>query len=265
MGTDDREEGAEERRARLAEHVEETNGYLGNHLTALREIDPTFFEAYLNLAEHPWKTGPLDPKVKEFILISLSSATTSFNATATREHIGRALDRGATFKEVLEVLELTSILGMHSATEGYPVVVEETDLAGEGDPELVATLLEDLEAHKPFFSAVWDDVLAIIENDPTYWQHLYAFLRHPYGDRVLPPKVMEFIYIAIDIGTSHLYTAGLRVHVRNALMVGATPEEILEVIQLASATGIHAVSDGLPLLLEEAKQRDALPEALKDH
>lgn len=239
-------------------------GYISNHLEELEGLDSTFLETYLDLAEFPWSNGPLDPVVKEFVLIAVSSATTAFDEQATREHIGRALDRGATFEEVLEVLELTSILGMHSATEGIPIVMEEADLEPP-DLDKRDRLLDELEDHRDFFSEVWEDVEAIVEADPDYWSHLFEFLRHPYDDAVLEPKTMEFVYIAIDAGTSHLFRKGLRVHIRNALMLGASPEEIVEVIELASASGIHSVAEGLPLLVQEAADREALPEALEGH
>lgn len=263
MGTHDSSD--ETSQLRFQEYDLENRAYIGNHLTELQELDPEFFEAYLDLAEHPWEEGPLDPKVKEFVLVALSSATTALDTDATREHVGRALDRGATFEEVLEVLELTSILGMHSATTGYPILAEEANLDGdEARRDEIDQILDELAENKEFFSAVWDDIVAIVENEPDYWRYLYGFLRHPYHDGILDPKVMEFIYIGIDVGTSHLYTQGLTVHIRNALLLGATPEEIMEVFHLASATGIQSVAQGMPILLDEAAKRDALPDALAD-
>lgn len=235
--------------------------YLAGQLDDLRSEDPAFYETYRGLSEHPWEEGVLDPRVRELINVALASATTALYEPAVRAHVGRALDEGATYEELLDVLELVSILGMHSATVGYPILVEEVEeppaAAGSDRSE---EIIEELEETRAFFSAVWDDVVAIVESDPEYWHHLYRFLRHPYDEGVLDPVEMEFLYIAIDAGTSHLYTAGLHVHVRNALRLGATPAEIGEVLQLASTTGIHTVAAGLPILQEEAAKRDALPD-----
>jgi alkylhydroperoxidase/carboxymuconolactone decarboxylase family protein YurZ len=46
------------------------------------------------------------------------------------------------------------------------------------------------------------------------------------------------------------------VHIRNALRHGATVAEIMEVLELTSVLGIHTVTEGVPILLEEAKQTD---------
>ena len=42
-------------------------------------------------------------------------------------------------------------------------------------------------------------------------------------------------------------------HVQNALRLGATVAEIMEVLQLTTAIGIHTVTEGVPILLEEAR------------
>ena len=76
----------------------------------------------------------------------------------------------------------------------------------------------------------------------------------PWRHGPLPPKVKEFIYIAIDAATTHLYEPGLRQHIQNALRHGATAEEIMEVYELTSVLGIHACTLGVPVLLEELSE-----------
>ena len=69
----------------------------------------------------------------------------------------------------------------------------------------------------------------------------------------LPPKVKEFIYIAIDSATTHMYEPGLRIHIRNAFKLGATKEEIMEVYELVSILGMHTISMGVPVLVDEMR------------
>ena len=49
-----------------------------------------------------------------------------------RQHIRNALDYGATREEVLEVIELASVIGIHSCTVGVPILVEELAAGGAG-------------------------------------------------------------------------------------------------------------------------------------
>jgi alkylhydroperoxidase/carboxymuconolactone decarboxylase family protein YurZ len=50
-----------------------------------------------------------------------------------------------------------------------------------------------------------------------------------------------------------MHSVGTRVHIKNALKHGATKEEIMEVFELISVLGVHSVTMGVPILLEELK------------
>jgi AhpD family alkylhydroperoxidase len=100
-----------------------------------------------------------------------------------------------------------------------------------------------------YWSPIWDDVLAL---DADYFEAYLELSSVPWRTGTLPPKVKELIYVAIDASTTHLYNAGTRIHIRNALTHGATKQEIFEVLQLTSTLGIHSCSVGVPVLLEEA-------------
>jgi alkylhydroperoxidase/carboxymuconolactone decarboxylase family protein YurZ len=67
----------------------------------------------------------------------------------------------------------------------------------------------------------------------------------------LPPKVAEFILIAVDASVTHMFEPGLRAHMRRALELGATKEELLEVCELVSLIGIHGSTLGISVLAEE--------------
>ena len=68
---------------------------------------------------------------------------------------------------------------------------------------------------------------------------------------MLDPKTIEFIAIAVDASCTHMYAPGVRRHIRKALELGATKEEITAVLQLTSVLGIHTMSLGAPILIEE--------------
>jgi alkylhydroperoxidase/carboxymuconolactone decarboxylase family protein YurZ len=88
-------------------------------------MDPDYFEAYLNFSSIPWTKGVLPPKVKELIYIAIDASTTHLYEPGIRQHVANALKYGATKEEILEVLELTSVLGVHTCTVGIPVLVQE--------------------------------------------------------------------------------------------------------------------------------------------
>ncbi len=113
----------------------------------------------------------------------------------------------------------------------------------------VAELKRKFIDERGYWAPFWDDLARL---DPEYFEAYLNLSSIPWKNGVIPAKYKEFIYIAIDASTTHLYEPGLRVHIRNALRYGATMEEILEVLELVSGLGIHACTMGLPVLVEEA-------------
>ena len=75
----------------------------------------------------------------------------------------------------------------------------------------------------------------LLELCPEFLAAYLDFQDGPAREGHLEPKVREFIYIAIDGAVSHLYESGLRRHIEDALRLGATKEEVLQVIMLATA------------------------------
>ncbi|RLG92701.1 MAG: carboxymuconolactone decarboxylase family protein [Candidatus Hecatellales archaeon] len=123
---------------------------------------------------------------------------------------------------------------------------------GEDLTERQKALKERFIKERGYWSeGLWGEVLKL---DPDFFEAYLNFSAVPWKKGVLPPKVKELIYIAIDASTTHLYEPGLRQHIRNALKYGATKEEIMEVFELVSVLGIHTCTLGVPVLVEEVKR-----------
>lgn len=93
--------------------------------STLAQYDPAFFEAYLQLRSVPFRTGPLPAKYKELILIAINAATTHLYAPGVRRHIQNALECGASREEILETIQLTTVLGIHACNLAVPILAEE--------------------------------------------------------------------------------------------------------------------------------------------
>ena len=81
----------------------------------------------------------------------------------------------------------------------------------------------------------------------------------PWTSGVLPRKDVELISLAVNAACTNLSAEGTRRHIRGALEAGATREEILMVLKIASLLSIHTCSLGAPILLEEAKAAGVKP------
>ncbi len=98
----------------------------------LQELDPDYLEAFLGFRAVPQRKGPLEQKYKEMIFIAINAATTHLHGPGVRRHIQNALRAGATKEEILEVIELTTIMGIHSMTLAAPILKEEVEKFGRG-------------------------------------------------------------------------------------------------------------------------------------
>jgi alkylhydroperoxidase/carboxymuconolactone decarboxylase family protein YurZ len=238
--------------AQPRERFVEATGYWSPAWQSLLDTDPGFFETFVELAAVPRRSGALDPKVKELVCVAVNAAATHLFEPGIRAHVRRAIEVGVGREELLEVLQLTSTLGIHAATVGVPLLLESM---GERDPtpldERRAALKSDFEAKRGYWHGFWDGLL---ELDPDFFEAYVDFSAYPWVNGVLEPKVRELIYTAFDASATHMYVPGLRQHVENALGYGATPAEVMEVFELASTIGIHGYLVGLPIVLQELER-----------
>ncbi|MEJ8852346.1 carboxymuconolactone decarboxylase family protein [Variovorax rhizosphaerae] len=95
------------------------------------------------------------------------------------------------------------------------------------------------------------------ELDPAWTEKFMSMAMAPMLSGVLDAKTVEFLAIAVDASCTHMYGPGVRRHIRKALELGATKEEITAVLQCVSVLGIHSMSIGAPILLDEMASASA--------
>src|SRR5690606_17143993 len=98
----------------------------------------------------------------------------------------------------------------------------------------------------------WD---AILQLDPAFLKSYLEFSAVPWRKNHLDAKTKEFMYIAIDAAATHLYEPGIRQHIKAALALGATKQEIMEVLECTATLGIHAMNIGVPILVEVLEEK----------
>ncbi len=217
---------------------------------SMLRLDPGFVAAYVTFSGVPQRRNHLDPKVREFIALAADACATQLYAPGVAHHLERALAFGATREELMEVLELVSTIGIHTSNVGVPVLLEVLEEEGlrHGSPPLDerrTALKAAFEKNRGYWHPTWEGLL---ELDPDLFEAYVAFSSVPWKTGVLSPKVKEFIYCAFDASSTHLYVPGLKLHMRNALRYGSTAEELMELLEIVSTTGIHGTELGAPLL-----------------
>ena len=87
--------------------------------------------------------------------------------------------------------------------------------------------------------------------DPAWTEKVIAMAIAPAVAGMLDAKTIELVRIALDASCTHMYAPGVRRHIQRALKAGATKEEIVAVLQLATLQGLHSMCVAAPILLEE--------------
>lgn len=116
------------------------------------------------------------------------------------------------------------------------------------NPAPARTPTIDLMRRTGNWNPLWD---TLSEWDPEWTEQFMAMNATPIRRGVFTPEFVELLSIAIDAAATHLYAPGVRRHIRAALELGVTRDEILTVLQMVSVLGIHACNLGVPILEEE--------------
>jgi alkylhydroperoxidase/carboxymuconolactone decarboxylase family protein YurZ len=65
-------------------------------------------------------------------------------------------------------------------------------------------------------------------------------------------KLMHLVWAGQDLVVTHLFPVGAQIHIRLALELGATAEEVIEVFQIATTVSDRTFARALPVVAEEA-------------
>jgi alkylhydroperoxidase/carboxymuconolactone decarboxylase family protein YurZ len=250
------------------EYKQNTNGVTGaptgpwdSALDKLREWDPKWAELCFIMSTNPWTDSVLPRKFIELVSVSLNAACTNLNAGGTRHHIRAALEAGATREEILFVLKCGSALSIHSCSLAAPIVLEEANAANvKLTPQANTEPTPACDAMRRIgqWNTAWDP---FFELDPVFTDQFMAMGGGIYQSRVMNPKEVELLSIALDASFTHMYAPGTRRHITNALKAGATMEEIMEVLKLCVVQGVQTFNLGLPILEEELESHSSTQKA----
>ncbi|CAK7202837.1 hypothetical protein SEUCBS139899_005564 [Sporothrix eucalyptigena] len=230
----------------------------------LLDADPQFFKTGLALASVPRRKQHLSLKDQALIGLSVSAAATHLYRPGIRAHIAAARKEGATIDEVLEVVELTSTLGIHACNIGVPLLVEvlkeeglHTDAITKPFDDQQLLLKQQFTERRGYWHTFWEDFLRL---DPEFFEAYLELSGLPWTKDVagaptpkkgiLSPKMKELVYCAFDTAATHLYVPGLKLHIKNALGYGATPQEIVEVMEIATLLSLTTAHETVPVVME---------------
>ena len=236
-----------------SQQVQEAGPWENDALAKLREWDPVWIDQCLKMSNDPWAGGVLPRKDIELISIAVNAACTNLSAEGTRRHIRGALEAGATREEIMMIIKIASLLSIHTASLGAPILLEEAKAAGVklAPKKPAATPVCDKMKAAGQWNEAWD---GFFEIDPAWTEAIIAASLPVYTSGIFTPKLAELLSIAVDASITHMYAPGTRRHIQSALKLGATMEEIMEVLKICVSQGMQASNLGVPILAEELER-----------
>ncbi|MGA8534941.1 MAG: carboxymuconolactone decarboxylase family protein [Candidatus Tumulicola sp.] len=234
--------------------TDETGPWEAKTFDTLKRWEPAWTAAVEKVTNDAW-TGALDRKTVELICVAINAACTNLNEDGTRRHIRKALQAGATRDELVTVLKMASLLSIHTCSLGAPIVLEEAKAVGvTAKQKRAETPTCDRMRAAGQWNAAWDPFYKI---DPVWTEAFIACGAPVYSGGILDKKLAELLSIAFDASYTHMYAPGTRRHIKAALELGATIEEIMDVLKLCVAQGVQAFNMGIPILEQELKNVSA--------
>ncbi|ARP99773.1 carboxymuconolactone decarboxylase family protein [Pseudorhodoplanes sinuspersici] len=240
----------------LKDEIIGLRGYWHRFHEGLIAWSPPFLKAYLAFQSAPWRSGALEPMVREFIYIAVDGAVTHLYASGLRRHMDDALRLGATRDEILQVILLTASAAAHSTHElGFSILAEEMPDAVAPKPDRRhAALREDYRAATGSWPAVGDAVLALA---PEFAEGFLGYRQAAWQAGPLPNKTKALVLLAFHASPTLLNREGARHYMREAIRFGASAAEISEVLQLASAIAVHTCTYAVPALMDAVAEFEA--------
>lgn len=230
-------------------------GLFNTSFDAMAEWSPEWTETFMTLVQESQLNNLLEPKLIALIRLSIDVIATHLYAPGVRRHIKHALKIGASRAEILEVLKLVSVIGIHSCALGVPILeqeLKELGISEQASLPIETPVCDELRA-QGIFNPLWE---TLYRWDPTYLESFLKMNFSVWKNGILPPLWIEFLCIAADVTITHIWPHGTQRHIQAALALGATREQILEVLKIVSLQGIESCELGIPLL-EQALQEYA--------
>jgi alkylhydroperoxidase/carboxymuconolactone decarboxylase family protein YurZ len=216
------------------------------------KADPTFANAYKRMVKALARSDVLSPKVQELIGLAVNAAPTHLNRDAVVAHVRGARSQGASDAEILEALQIATCLGIHALTFGGAILREESEaldaaVSNDPSPRQRELMQHWVDGSGRSWLSVFD---APVHGDPDFFEAILDLMNRPLITGAIEPKVRELIYLALDGGITHMHP-GTRAHIRLALDFGATYQEILAALSLASLVAVQGYGWGVHALLDD--------------
>lgn len=202
----------------------------------------------LRLLQEVAAGSPLEPLTVELLAFGIRMSVTTLDATGAKVHADRALALGASAAQLHEALALVSGLGVHSLFVGTGMV---NRLAGAGTVDAPAPLDPQRQQlwekwvgqdryWSGFEQAIPGFLRDLLHASPEGFDAFFRYCAIPWKTTHLSPLTKELLAMACDATPTHRYLPGMRLHLANALKLGAGRDAVLQTLDIAANAPHHA-------------------------
>lgn len=199
-------------------------------------------QAITTVAALPEGEG-LDTLSRTLIELGLAVSVTALDRQALAERIDSAFSAGASLDQVEEIIALVSGLGVHSLMVSQAMVLGAADRCGliDADAPLDAerqALWKKYVGDDPFWVGFEHEnpgfLSAMLRLQPALFTAFFDYCAVPWKIGSVRARTKELVAIACDIAPTHAFGPGFRLHLRNAIALGATRRQIMETLDIAA-------------------------------
>lgn len=223
-------------------------GPFGGWWEALLEIEPELLRRvhlHLEVAED---NGPIDERLRHLIWTAVDGVVTHLYPRGLGVHARISLELGASVTQVLDALRIAASVSGRGYGRALPILLDEVERAGApglqvADEARSVALRERLIRQFGADAPDW-----MLRDDELNPEGLEAFLDlwpDPDGHEGLDSRSCALVAVAAASCPAIADDELTRFHIRQALDLGVTAEELAQALRLANAIGLHSISEGV--------------------
>jgi alkylhydroperoxidase/carboxymuconolactone decarboxylase family protein YurZ len=184
---------------------------------------------------------------RALIQLGLACALPSLNKAASERAITEALALGATAQQIQEIVSLMAGLGVHSLMLTSSLITTGAGLA-ERDGTIAFTsdeqkIWDARVGSDPFWNRMEDELPGFLRSmlklSPAQFEAFFDFCAVPWKTRTVSARTKELLAMASDAMPSHRFMPGFRLHLANAIKLGAGRRALDDCLQMAAHTPAH--------------------------
>lgn len=189
------------------------------------------------------KGEPLGAMDVALIRLGLAASVTALDPHGIATAIEDAVGAGATAVQIQEVVSLVSGLGVHSLMATAVPIARATGLDASPFTPAQQALWDKHVGDDPFWAAFETELPgflgAMLRLSADQFSAFFDYCAVPWKSGQVRAMIKELIAMACDATPGHRFGPGFRLHLRNAIKLGAGRRAVMEVLALAAAVPVH--------------------------